>query len=506
MAVIAIDAGATVCKAAVFEGDRILGYACRHYGYQCPEDGRAEQDASEVWRAVDLIVREALSISRAHAAIQAICVSVQGDAIIPIDSAGAPLAASILGMDTRSHGEALELANHFGSGPLYSGTGMPSNPLSAITKIFWLERNRRDIAKQVWKYVHYQEFLLMKIAGIPALDFSMASRTMAFDPVRKDWVAPVLDYVGIGPGHLGNVTPSGVPVGIIRAAIADAWGIGRKTFLISGGHNQCMAAIGAGVIEPDAACYSMGTAEVISACLTSPRMSPAMLEANFPCYCHVIQDRYFTIALNQSGGLSIEWLHNSVFEIERDDRPSIDRLLNGIRVWPSSVLFLPHLVGSGTPACDYRSRGAFVGLSIKTGKADLLQAVIDAQAFEARLNLESLEDLDIPVTDLRAVDWGARMWRTLEIKATVLNRPIHTLRTPDAALLGSAMLAQTAIGQFASIEAACAECVQINSTIEPVSRAHEAYEQAFERYRPLYRTLKTFYHHWHVKEPIALIA
>jgi glycerol kinase len=42
----------------------------------------------------------------------------------------------------------------------------------------------------------------MKLAGIPALDFTMASRTMAFDPVRKDWVPSILEYVGIVPANL----------------------------------------------------------------------------------------------------------------------------------------------------------------------------------------------------------------------------------------------------------------------------------------------------------------
>jgi sugar (pentulose or hexulose) kinase len=82
------------------------------------------------------------------------------------------------------------------------------------------------------------------------------------------------------------------------------------------------------------------------------------------------------------------------------------------------------------------------------------------------------------------------------VKATVLDRPIHTLNTPDAALLGAAILAQTAMGEFADLDAACAECVRIADTIEPVGRAREAYREAFERYRPLYSTLRNFYHHW----------
>ncbi len=501
MAVIAIDLGATVCKAAIFDGGRMLGYCCRHHDYTCPEDGWAEQDASQVWSLVSRVVKECLAGCQGNPKVEALSVSVQGDAIIPIDSAGNPLHAAILGMDTRSYREAFDLEDRFGSGPLYAATGMPCKPLNAITKILWLERNHPELRKRLWKYVHYGEFLLMKLAGIPAVDFSMASRSMAFDPVVKDWVPSILDYVGIGPGQLGNVTPSGVPIGIIRKAVADEWGINRNALLVAGSHNQCMAAIGAGVIEPHLACYSMGTAEVISTSFGSPKISPAMLEANYPCYCHAVADQYFTITLNQSGGLSLEWFHHNIRERASDDEAAFARSLAQVRLKPSPVLFLPHLVGSGTPTCDHRSRGAFIGMSIKTSQVDLLQAVVDAQAFEARLNLETLDNLGIVITDLRAVDWGAKETRILELKATVLNRPIRTLRTPEAALLGTAMLTQTAVGQFPDLASACNECVQIACTIEPNPRAKDEYQESFERFRQLYGTLKSFYRHWHSGQP-----
>jgi xylulokinase len=266
--------------------------------------------------------------------------------------------------------------------------------------------------------------------------------------------------------------------------------------LVAGSHNQCAAAIGAGVIEPNLACYSIGTAEVIGACLTASRASPAMLEANFPCYCHAVEDHYFTITLNQSGGLSMEWFHESILRRKTSNGEATESLSSMIEVQPSPVLFLPHLVGSGTPTCDHSSRAAFVGLSIKTRQRDLLQALVDAQAFEARLNLETLEHSSIAISDLRAVDRGARMRKALQVKATVLNRPIHTLASPEAALMGAAMLAQTAIGVFSNLEEARQTCVRVASTIEPVLSATAAYDEAYNRFRPLYGALKSFYHHW----------
>ncbi len=490
MPVLAIDAGATVCKAAVFDGRRLLSYACRHHGYHCPADGRAEQDPTEIWGLIDSLAREAVADSRAGQRVAAVCISVQGDAMIPVDSAGMPLHPAILGMDSRSYREASDFESRFGRGYLYSATGMPCQPLNFITKVLWFERSFPDLRPRVWKYLHFGDFLAYRIARVPALDFSMASRSMAFDPVRKDWVGEILNFAGIAPSHLGNVTPSGVPVGIVSSEVAEAWGINRGAMLVAGSHNQCAAAIGAGVVEPHLACYSIGSSEVIGTCLPAARPSPGLLEGNFPCYCHAVQDQYFTITLNQSGGLSLEWFYDAVLQHGQQE-PEVASPLR-----PSPVLFLPHLVGSGTPTCDHLSRGAFVGLSLKTRRADLLQAIADAQAFEARFNLETLEHSGVGVAELRAVDRGARRRAELQIRATVLNRPIHTLQCPEAALLGAAMLAETAIGTFADLEEACAECVRVASTVVPLESARPAYNEAYDRFRNLYAALRSFYRHW----------
>lgn len=171
-------------------------------------------------------------------------------------------------------------------------------------------------------------------------------------------------------------------------------------------------------------------------------------------------------------------------------------LVAEVEVQPSPVLFLPHIVGSGTPTCDHLSRGTFLGLSLKTGRREMFQAVADALAFEARLNLERLEQLDIHVDELRAVGGGSRSDTMLELKATVLGRPVSRLETPEAALLGCAMLAQVAVGQFASLEDARRECVRPVRTVEPCKEKVDEYDAAYDRFRQLYGTLRSFHHNW----------
>jgi xylulokinase len=259
-----------------------------------------------------------------------------------------------------------------------------------------------------------------------------------------------------------------------------------------------MAAVGAGVIDEELACYSMGTAEVTSISFRKPQMTKPMLESNYPCYCHAVNDRFFTITLNQSGGLSLEWFQDVVMGLrgipEGERSAAYADLISRVQISPSSVFFLPHIVGSGTPTCDHFSRGSFLGLSLKTSRDDLFQAVVDALGFEERLNMDQLAQLGIPVAEMRAVGGGARSPRLLELKATILNRPICTLKTREAALMGAAMISQVATGQFADLSAARDECVKIDVTVEPVTSATAAYTAAYGRYRKIYGILRSHYH------------
>jgi xylulokinase len=122
------------------------------------------------------------------------------------------------------------------------------------------------------------------------------------------------------------------------------------------------------------------------------------------------------------------------------------------------------------------------------------------------LNLDTLARLDLPVTELRAVGGGARSPKILELKATVLDRPICTLKSREAALLGAAILAQVAVGTFRDVHSACRECVEVESTIEPDRGAVDRYAAAYDRYRQIYATLKPFYHNWRPECRSAVLA
>lgn len=492
-----IDVGTTGVKAAVFdETGTMLGYGIESYGVELSEGKRAEQDAEKVWACTKETMRAA--VSGGGGDIAAISVSTQGDAVIPIDKERNSLHNAILGMDYRTGPEARRCASLFGDQALFEHTGMRPHPLNSLTKIMWFEANA-DFGGRLYKYATFADYILLKLGSdAPVIDLSMASRTMALDLKEKRWSPEILGKLGIDTGLLSEPIPSGMIVGELSKSLCFELGIRAGAKLVSGGHDQPCAALGAGVVDEGIALDSHGTAEVLSTSFLASRLGEAMYSGYYPCTYHVVPDRFFTFALNHTGGILLQWLRDTLCGEDVAAAKAcgmdpytyiIERAPDG----PSRVLILPHFNGSGTPWCDLKSKGAFVGLTMDTTRGDLVKAMLDSLTYEMRINLRKLEDADIKVRRLRCVGGAARSEKWMRIKADGLGCTVETLLVREAACLGAAMLAASAVGAYSSILEALV-MVQLEKRFEPDEDGKRAYEKRFRIYCDLYEALRAINH------------
>jgi xylulokinase len=284
-------------------------------------------------------------------------------------------------------------------------------------------------------------------------------------------------------------------VGTIRRALAAELGLSPDLTLVAGGHDQTCAALGAGAVRKGTGVISTGTAEVLSTALDAPVLSRPMFDSFYPCYLHAKGGMAFTFSLNHTGGILLKWWRDQFAgpEVEHASRQGLDayevidqRMPEGL----SPVLFLPHLNGSGTPGCDLESRGAVVGLTLGTTRHDIAKGVLEGLSFELRLNLKTLESCGIALEELVAVGGGAKSARWLQLKADILNRPLRTLRCPEAAGLGAALLAGVGTGVYKTIDEAVAQAVRYERGFEPAQDRAAAYAERYATYQTLYPSLR----------------
>ena len=495
MSLIGLDIGTTGCKAIVFSAaGQILGRSTREYAIQTPQPGWAVQDGELVWALAWECLRDAVSAANDDQPL-ALALSVQGEAIVPVDSAGRTLAPFMLGMDTRTVAENERLVEQFGAQNLFTRTGMPMHTINTLPKLLWIKRHDTLAWSTAAQFLLYEDFFMQRLGGKPIISHCLASRTQMYDLTDGRWATDILDRCGIDVARLAPLAPAaGGVVGVLRPELRRALGLTHDVLLVSGGHDQACAALGSGVIEPGSAMVSTGTAEVVEVAMSTPAVSEPLRRGNISVYRHVVPGLYLAMTLNHSGGLLLRWFRDTlgVWEKEiatRSGQDTYDLILADAPQGPTSLLVLPHFSGSGTPWLDTTSKGAILGLTFSTTRAMMAKAILEGLTFELKINLDLLTSGGVAIQELHAVGGGARSPLWLQLKADICNTPLRVPQVTEAACLGAALLAGVGAGVYADVASAVQQTVRMDRRMEPQPSLVAAYAERYDLYRQLYPLL-----------------
>ena len=495
MSLIGLDIGTTGCKAIVFGPDwEILGRAAREYPVLTPHVDWAEQDAERVWQLALETLTQAVDQARADPP-RAMALSVQGEAVIPVDGTGRPIRHAILGMDTRSTAENDWLAETFDPQVLFRRTGMPMHTINTITKLLWLRRNEPAVWASAAQFLLYEDYFLRRLTGRAIISHCLASRTQMCDLQTSNWATDILDRCEIDPARLAQVqSDQESAVGMLDRAIARQIGISGDLLLISGGHDQACAALGSGVMEPGTAMVSTGTAEVVEVAMASPVLAESLRQGGISIYRHVVPGLYVAMTLNHSGGMALRWFRDTLcrdkcLHAAGTGGDTYDLILAEAPVGPTSLMVLPHFSGAGTPVVDVCSRAAILGLTFATTQGEIAKAILEGLTYELRMNLELLRDAGIRPDKLHAVGGGARSKMWLQMKADICQIQLRLPQITEAACLGAAILAAVGARLHTDIASCVGHAVRFDETILPEQECARRYDCRYRLYKKLYPAL-----------------
>jgi xylulokinase len=499
VSLLGIDVGTTACKVAAFAEDGcLLASASREYPLRsrCPD--HLEIDPDEVWTAVVDGARR-VNDRLGHTPVEAVAVSSQGEAVTPVGLDGGALAPSPVTFDNRATAQATRLAEQFGRTLLARITGQPPHPMFTIAKLMWWQEHDPDLVRRTWKFLCYGDFVGVRLGVEPAIDHSMAARTMAFDIRTRRWSAAILAAARIDEEKLSTPVPAGTVIGRVGDQTAAELGFRGRPLVVAGGHDQACGAFGAGVAADGEAMFAIGTTTCLAPIFPEPRN--ALLDRGYPCYPHIVPGRYISLAGNFTGGSLLRWYRDAFGEPERREGTETGRdvyeiLAEAAGDAPSPLLVLPHFAGSGAPHSDPRSKGAILGLTFTTGRNQIIRSLLEGVMFEMAVNRDCLAEAGVPLAATVATGGGARSDRWLQIAADILGLPVHRSLQQEAACWGAARLAGIGAGIlppstfFTAPEAGTVE----TSVFEPDARRSEYYRDRLDTYRAVYAALKSINH------------
>jgi xylulokinase len=295
-----------------------------------------------------------------------------------------------------------------------------------------------------------------------------------------------------------DVCPSTRVIGNVLPAVADEVGVQAGTPVVIGGGDGVAAAVGAGVLREGQAFNNTGSSAWIALSTPKPIYEPALKTYNF---AHMIPGMFCPCGAMQMAGASYAWMRNQLCTPEVQAAQALGvspyELMNAQAEksppGANGLYFLPYLLGERSPYWNPLARGAFIGLTIRHTREDMIRAVLEGITMNLRIIQDAFVAQGAQIEAMRVVGGGARSRLWNQIRADVYGVPVHRLAIlEEATSLGAALAGGVGVGlytDFSMIEA----MNQVVEVIEPNPAAQRVYEDRLPIFETAYHALVPIY-------------
>ena len=494
-----IDIGTTGAKTIIFdeEGTPLEGSYCE---YEClyPHPLWVEQSPDELLNAAISTLRDAFQKSGLDKNdLYAISFSTQRSCVIFLDEAGKPLCNMISWQDGRTANEVREIENVISAERFYDVTGLLLGTTWVLPKILWVRKKQAELWEKTRRIVQLHDYIAKSFGAeeyvVPKTDCGLSGLWNVFSgEYEKDFA----EKFEIDASMLSNVSNVGVCMGSISKEIAQKTGLSEKTLLCSGAGDQSAAAVGAGIVDEGKLSVSMGTGGMMIACMNQPRKDP---NKAFLVTDHAMQNKWEWEGLQKGSAGIYRWFRDEIAGEEaslakaqgKDVYDILGELAAKVPAGAKGLLVLPFFAASATPRWNMEARGVILGLTFAHDRACLARAFMEGITMEFKDMLHYIKQSGIHPSDITVMGGPTKSSLWNSIQASMYGVPVHTLKVPDASVLGAAAFAAVGAGIYKDIAEAVQAMVKPDKSYEPNGEWEKIYNDQYEAYVASYDGLES---------------
>jgi xylulokinase len=498
--ILALDLGTGGLKTgAVSMRGELMAHAIGHLRTEYLPDGGAVQDPAEWWTRIREGVQSVLESKVVRPDdLAGIGLTGQWGSTVPVGADGAPVGDCLLWSDTRggrfsanAMGGRLSV---FGYSPgnilrwvqLTGGAPSP-NGADPLGHELYLRSCEPEVYANSRKLLEPLDYLGLKLTGrVAATPASMILSWLTDNrPGSKPaYVPELVTRSGRDAGRLPELLPTGSVLGAVTPEAGEELGI-PSVPVVCGVPDLHTAFLGSGAVAPWDGHITISTTSWIACEVPFKRTDVIHQMATVP---GLRPGGYLVANNHETAGLCLKWFKDSV--LGSDSYESVVAEAATAPVGSGGVMFTPWLKGERSPVEDRTLRGAFLNVSLTTGREHLSRAVLEGVAFNARWLMDAVEGfVRRPFASLRILGGGAQSDFWCQVHADVLGRRIERVAEPAYAnLRGAALFAAICFGRIA-LDDVCG-LVRVTDTFEPQPAARAIYE-------PMYAEFKQFYARLH---------
>ena len=445
-AVVAIDVGTSAVKAAVVGADAVpRSVASVAQRIHVDPSGASEHDPSRVLAAARRAIREAIAAS-VGSRIGAVSITGPRGTFLVTDADGRPRTPFLTWQDSRGAPDANRLRATDAS-EYRAIAGMAPDASSALPRILWLRRTTPEALAERWRLRTPQGVIAGALGGdADTVDTTAAAHVGLLDVHRLGWSRPLLEQFAIDEASLPRVVPPGTVIGTVSNGAAARLGLPAGVPIVAAASDGICSELGAGVARPGQLYAYLGTAGAFAGPIevggATPGFAETLPEGLFLMPGSVSSLRRL-VGLTRAGGSAVDWFRRS-HGVTSHAR--FEALAAASVSGAHGVLFVPALAGDGVIVPDSLARGAFVGLSLATTRADLARAVLEGVALELRVAADRISAAGTHAETVALTGGGSRSDLWSQIVSDVLGVRVLRSRDPNPGLRGAAIFALSHLG------------------------------------------------------------
>lgn len=480
--ILAHDFGTSGDKASLFttEGKFIATKTTGYPSYTL-NNGGVEQDPDDWWHAFCTSNKE---LTKDINVEDILCVGFDGTFpnCLCVDKDGNKLNNAYIWQDVRAVEECAELEGIIPAELLKCNRSGKIGANETLPKIYWIKKNEPEVfAKTAKIFPAVQDYIIYKLTGIAATEYSAAGNTTMMNVDHTDWSDELMSYVGVTRDMMPEIHKRTDIIGEVPEKYAAECGLAAGTKLVIGaGDTQC-SMIGAGFIKPGDAYMNGGTSAGILALSKEGKMLGG---------------------LTASSGTSFSWLKNQICKYEQELEKTTGRNVYDIineeiasaPVGSNGVMFHPYLAGERAPRNNGKAQGSFVGISLTTKREDILRSVIEGIGFNIGVIMDSVRAGGLDLKSVVIVGGLGKGGITRQIFADIMNVEIKVPKyAEEAATIGGAILGGIAMGLYKDEESALEKYLEIAAVTKPIPENVEKYAKLKPIFEKIYEGLYPVY-------------
>jgi len=440
--VVAFDQGTTITRTIIFDQKgEIVSIAQKELAQHYPQSGWVEHNAEDIYNDQLETFHKVLEDSKINPEeIASIGITNQRETTVVWDrKTGKPIYNAIVWLDKRTTEICEDLKQKGLINYVKENTGLVIDAYFSGTKLKWILDNVEGAREKATAgelcFGTIDSWLIYKFTNGEkhVTDHTNASRTLIYNIKELKWDETLLKALDIPKSLLPTVQQSSSDFGTVTYK-----DIKIPIYGVAG--DQQASLFGQGGFKSGIAKNTYGTG-----CFMLLNIGEKQVASNKGLLTTLtcsLENEPVNYALEGSifvGGASIQWLRDNMQLIEKAS--DTEEICNSIPPL-KDIYVVPAFAGLGAPYWDAKAKGSIYGMTLDTGKKELIKATVEALAYQTKDVLDAMiQDSGKEMVTLK-VDGGASANNYLmQFQADLLNVEVDRPKMIEVTAFGAALLA-----------------------------------------------------------------